>query len=323
MICVLLQGRIECNSVDSEDGVTRGKTVCSINKPIFKSNSTVIFIVSYGFNTNRDLSRKIEVTVNASSDNERHSPSSEVYKKQEIDVKYSVFVTIESSPSYTNFTFGENAVQKPLEQKIKVFNTIRPLNLTVVIKVPVRLGDKDIWMDTSSFQIPGCQSSRDEEPTVTDLVDKIKEKTILDCTVAKCRVFRCSKFMERNKDTTYTISANISSGWIQQIGLSSAKFLLTSTASLEYDENQYIFFSTTSNSGPPVHQIEAEVEVFTKPDFTKEIIGGSLGGLAFLALLTAGLYKAGFFKSKYSQMMNENEGGEAGPGAEEAAPTNG
>ncbi|XP_043959271.1 integrin alpha-M-like [Gambusia affinis] len=317
-----LEGRIECNSVDSEDGVTKGKTVCSIDKPIFKSNSMAIFIVSYGFNTNSDLSRKIEVTANATSDNKLHSPSSEVYKNKGIDVKYSVFVTIESSLSYNNFTFGENAVQKPLEQKIKVFNTIRPLNLTVVIKVPVKLGDKDIWMDMSSFQIPGCQSSRDEKPTVTDFVDKIKENKILDCTVAKCRVFRCSEFMERNKDKTYTISANISSGWIEQIGLSSAKFLLTSTASLEYDEDQYIFFSTTSNNDPPVHKIEAEVEVFPKPDFTKEIIGGSLGGLAFLALLTAGLYKAGFFKSKYNQMISENEGGEAEPGAEGAAPTN-
>ena len=106
--------------------------------------------------------------------------------------------------------------------------------------------------------------------------------------------------------------------FFKQIGLQSAKFLLTSTASLEYDRNQYIFFSTVSNNNPPVRkvitrcfhlfcvlkeldiwsicchftsQIETVVEVYPEPDFTKEIIGGALGGLALLALLTAGLYK--------------------------------
>lgn len=38
-------------------------------------------------------------------------------------------------------------------------------------------------------------------------------------------------------------------------------------------------------------QIQAEIEVYSKPDFTKEIIGGSLGGLVLLVLITAGLYK--------------------------------
>uniref|UniRef100_A0A3B3I7N6 VWFA domain-containing protein n=1 Tax=Oryzias latipes TaxID=8090 RepID=A0A3B3I7N6_ORYLA len=37
--------------------------------------------------------------------------------------------------------------------------------------------------------------------------------------------------------------------------------------------------------------LEAEVEIYSEPDFTKEIVGGSLGGLAFVALVTAGLYK--------------------------------
>uniref|UniRef100_A0A146XFJ8 Integrin alpha-D n=1 Tax=Fundulus heteroclitus TaxID=8078 RepID=A0A146XFJ8_FUNHE len=310
-----LRGRIECNSLDSEDGVTRGKTDCSIDKPIFKSNSVAVFVVSYGHNTNSKLDRRIFMTANATSGNIKHIPSTELYKKKEIDVKYSIFITVESSLSYNNFTFGEKDLQKPLKQEIKVANVIRPLNFTVVIKVPVKLGDKDIWEDTSNFTILGCKKYKDEEPGDTDFVGKIKESKILDCTVATCRVFRCSTFMERNTDQTYRISANISSRWIEQIGLSSAKFRLTSTASLEYDNNQYIFYSTTFNNDPPVRKIEAEIEVFPKPDFTKEIIGGSLGGLAFLALLTAVLYKAGFFKSKYNDMIRESAEGGAGPGA--------
>ncbi|KAM4526349.1 integrin alpha-M-like [Fundulus diaphanus] len=311
-----LRGRTECNSLDSEDGVTRGKTDCSVDKPIFKSNSVAVFVVSYGHNINSKLDRRIFVTANATSGNIKHIPSTELYKKKEIDVKYSIFITVESSLSYNNFTFGEKVLQKPLIQEIKVTNVIRALNFTVVIKVPVKLGDKDIWEDTSGFMIAGCVKDKDEEPGVTDFVGKIKESKILDCAVARCRVFRCSRFMERNTDQTYSISANISSRWIEQIGLSSAKFRLTSTASLEYDNNQYIFYSTTSNNKAPVRKIEAEIEVFPKPDFTKEIIGGSLGGLAFLALLTAGLYKAGFFKSKYNEMINESAGGEAAPGGE-------
>ncbi|MEQ2183355.1 hypothetical protein GOODEAATRI_031796, partial [Goodea atripinnis] len=179
MFCLLLQGRIECNSLDSEDGVTRGKTDCSVDKPIFKSTSTAVFIVSYGLNTNSELDRRIFVTANATSGNNQHSSSNELYKKKEIDVKYSIFITIDSSLSYNNFTFGENDLQKPLEQKIKVANIIRALNFTVVIRVPVKLGDKDIWAETSSFQIADCQRGADEPPVATDFAAKIKEKKIL------------------------------------------------------------------------------------------------------------------------------------------------
>lgn len=35
----------------------------------------------------------------------------------------------------------------------KVTNSIRELNLTIVIKVPVKLGDKDIWLHTEGPQV--------------------------------------------------------------------------------------------------------------------------------------------------------------------------
>ncbi|XP_067431756.1 integrin alpha-M-like [Thunnus thynnus] len=301
-----LQGRIECNSLDSGAGLSQGKTDCTIDKPIFKSNAKAIFIVSYGIEANSQLDRKLFITANATSGNE-HSKSSELYKMKGIDVKYSVFMTIESSLSYSNFTYGKSNLQKPVQQSIKVVNDIRALNFTVVIRVPVKLGDKDIWVDSSSLQIPDCQRDKDEKPTVTNFVAQIQKNKSVDCSVANCRVFKCNRFTGTLEIKKYTISANLSSEWIKQIGLGSAKFLLTSMASLEYDINQYIFFSVRSNNNPPIHKIVAEVEVYPEPDFTKEIVGGSLGGLALLALLTAGLYKAGFFKSKYKEMINEGE----------------
>uniref|UniRef100_A0A8C5E913 Integrin alpha-M-like n=1 Tax=Gouania willdenowi TaxID=441366 RepID=A0A8C5E913_GOUWI len=313
-----LQGRIQCDSIDSGDDRRRGKTLCSIDKPIFKSNAKARFIVSYGIPTNSDLGRSIFISANATSGNLEHSPGSEVYKTKEIDVKYSIVVTIESSFSYSNFTFGRNNLQKPVEQSIKVTNDLRVLNLTVVIHVPVKLGEKDIWTNLSSLQIPGCQIDTDEKPQVKDFVSQIKENQVVDCSVAVCRRFKCRQFMGGFESKTFKISSNLSSGWIEQIGLISAKFLLTSTANLEYDRNRYIFFSAGSNTNPPVRKIELEVEVYPAPDFTKAIVGGCLGGLLFLILLTAGLYKGGFFKSKYKNMMKENAT-EAGPEPEEDA----
>uniref|UniRef100_A0A3Q2X691 VWFA domain-containing protein n=1 Tax=Haplochromis burtoni TaxID=8153 RepID=A0A3Q2X691_HAPBU len=40
------QGRMECSPLDSEDGLSRGRTDCTINKPIFKNKTKVCFFIS-------------------------------------------------------------------------------------------------------------------------------------------------------------------------------------------------------------------------------------------------------------------------------------
>lgn len=66
--------------------------------------------------------------------------------------------------------------------------------------------------------------------------------------------FKCilKYFFKRN---VLAIGSSHSLFVLKQIGLPSAKFILTSTASLEYDNNQYIYFSTSSNNNPPVHKV--------------------------------------------------------------------
>ncbi|CAI5659055.1 unnamed protein product [Oreochromis niloticus] len=227
----------------SEDGLSRGRTDYTIDKPIFKSKTEASFIVSYGIDTNSQFERKMFVTANVTSGNQEHATTSELYKQKSIDVKYSIFITFESSFSSHNLTPGMNNSQEAVQQIIK------------------------------------------------------------DCSVATCRVFKCNTSMGIWESRMYEISANFSSGWIEQIGFQSAKFLLTSTASLEYDKNQYIYFSAWTKNNPPVHKIEAEIEVYSEPDYIKEIIGGYIGGLAVTALFTVGLYKAGYFKRDYKEMI--------------------
>ena len=48
--------------------------------------------------------------------------------------------------------------------------------------------------------------------------------------------------------------------------------------------------------------MEAVVEVYPLPDFTREIIGGLLGGLALLLLITAVLYKVSHCKNTLSSI---------------------
>ncbi|XP_019899955.1 integrin alpha-M isoform X2 [Esox lucius] len=275
-----IQGRVECNSIDGENGITRGKSDCTINKPIFKSNSKAFFVLSYGIDSTSQFQQLVTFTANAS----RH----------------------EDSTRYINFTATEKNMKKILNQSYVVVNYVRDFNLTVIIKVPMKLGIKDIWANPNGLQISGCQRENDEKPIATDFVSKLKTNAAVDCSVATCGVFMCNVFLSKGARSSYSITGNISSGWIEQIGLESARFSLVSSATLHYDRNQYIYFSSDSKNNPPVQTIETEVEVYPEIDFTKEIIGGAVGGLFLLALITAGLYKVGFFKSKYKQFIEDD-----------------
>ncbi|XP_034147980.1 integrin alpha-M [Esox lucius] len=321
---ITIQGKVECNSIDSEHGVTWGKSDCTINKPIFKSNSKVFFVISYGIDSKSHFEQIVTFTANASSGNNEHAPASELYKVKRIGVKYRIYVLItrhKDSTKYINFTAGKNVMQKHVNQSFVVVNYVRDFNLTVKIKVPMKLGDKYIWADPDVLKIPGCRREHDEKPIATDFVDKLKKKAAVDCSVAMCWVFVCSVVMRKDAHNTYNIAGNVSSGWIEQIGLESAHLSLISSATLEYDRNQYIYFSLDSHQNiPPVQTIETEVEVYPEIDFTKEIIGGAVGGLFLLALITPGLYKAGLFKSQFKQIMQDAPGDEPGGDVQETVP---
>uniref|UniRef100_A0A674ITE6 VWFA domain-containing protein n=1 Tax=Terrapene triunguis TaxID=2587831 RepID=A0A674ITE6_9SAUR len=68
----------------------------------------------------------------------------------------------------------------------------------------------------------------------------------------------------------------------------------------------------------PLPQVQTVVERYEVYNYLPIIVGSSMGGLVLLALITAALYKFGFFKRQYKQMMEDGVEGE-GPGPTQSA----
>ncbi|XP_067285937.1 integrin alpha-X-like [Pseudorasbora parva] len=310
------QGRVECASLDAERGLKLGETTCQISKPILKGNTQVVFEITYSINKESTLGQNVTFAAAVSSGNDRHSSDSEFNKQKTIDVKYAIYIALirhENSTIHINFTSGKRDLMKPIQQIIQVQNDLRELTFKVFIRVPVKLGDTNIWTG-SNLQISGCKSENMEKPVISNfkLLEVIKNHRMVNCSVAVCAVFSCDITLIKNERTLYYISGNVSSGWIEQTGLRAAVFELVSSASLDYDKSKYIFFSSDSQNTAPSVQINTQVEVYEEVNLTKEIIGGVIGGLLLLALITAALFKAGFFKSEYKQMLQEAQGDAGG-----------
>ncbi|XP_048868866.1 integrin alpha-M-like isoform X1 [Brienomyrus brachyistius] len=309
--------RVQCNALPFVDETTVEQISCSINRPIFHSKAQASFVLSFGIDGNSHFNTNITFTANATSGNEKHT-GNENFKRKSLGVKYSVYFQVtssEESTTYINFTAGKSDLKQPVLHSFKVLNHFRNPEVTVTIKSPIKLGGKDIWTNRSSLQIPGCQNQKDENPNVTNFVEILKKTHIVNCTVAVCAVIKCTVHMQELQDTFYNISGEVKSGWIEQTQLLAVD--LVSSLVLDYDRNQFVS-ATTDHS--PSAEVRTHVVIHIEPNYTKEIIGGVAGGLLLLALITAALYKAGFFKSKYSQMMQETGNDETAGASPDAPP---
>ncbi|XP_057214168.1 integrin alpha-X-like [Triplophysa rosa] len=307
------QGRVECTSHDGEQEGSMGQTTCYISKPILKANAEAVFEITYSISKEIKFGETVNFAAEVKSGNGNHSKNSILFQKKTIVVKYAIYIALirhENSTIHINFTAGKKDLKKPIMQILKVYNDLRETNFTVFISVPMKLGDVAIWTN-SDFQISGCKRNLSEQqPVMTkrEIKEVIKKHRVVNCSVAVCAVFTCDVNLMRNERILYNISGNVSSGWIEQTDLKAAVFELVSTAFMDYDKSKYVFFSTDSRHSRPTVQIITQVEVYAEVDLTKEIIGGVIGGLLLMALITAALYKAGFFKSEYKQMLEEAQG---------------
>ncbi|XP_028670719.1 integrin alpha-M-like [Erpetoichthys calabaricus] len=302
---------IRCDSAPSKDEDLFRLSTCAINKPIFRSLSKAVFVATFDVDGNSEFDPRVNISATALSSNKERITNESRFSK-EIPVKFAVNILVRNKPEdstkYVNFSLAREDMQRAVEHHYEVGNLGQrqvPVNLTV--KVPVKLGQTNIWKGLDFVHNSICSSTEEVPPFQNVNFEEIMTSSeVVNCTIAHCRVFNCMLgSLETKNPIPFKLKGNMTSGWIAQT--KQKKLSLQSSATLSFNEDLYIHLFTTSSNRYLQIQASTVIELYEEVNFIPIILGSCVGGLVLLALITAGLYKAGFFKRQYKTMMNEHE----------------
>uniref|UniRef100_A0A8C3HGC0 VWFA domain-containing protein n=1 Tax=Chrysemys picta bellii TaxID=8478 RepID=A0A8C3HGC0_CHRPI len=306
---------IKCSSAVSSEEQTQRNSTCHINHPIFWSGAEAVFIATFDVSPEADLGDKLQIMATAGSDN--GGPIIE--RMIHLPVKYGIFIILtshEESTKYVNFSTEEAGTSVPVTHRYEVKNLRqRSVPISVTFQFPVELSGVRVW--DASEVVPSkpqlAQCIREVEMSGSkNFVTQMSERPLLDCSVATCKKIWCKiASLEMQQPLEFMIKGRIGFQWVSQT--QQQKVSLVSEARIEYEEKKY-----TQKEGFVQRQVQTVVERYEAYNYLPIIVGSSVGGLVLLALITAALYKLGFFKRQYKQMMEDGVEGE-GPGPTQSA----
>ncbi|XP_059270802.1 integrin alpha-M-like isoform X1 [Mustela nigripes] len=308
--------RLICESEDSTNGPEGLKnSSCGINYPIFPNSSEVTFTITFGVESDASLGNRLLLKANVTSDNNTTRTNKTEFQL-ELPVKYTVFVVVTShevSTKYLSFTAAEKT-SRIIEHKYE-FNNLgqRSLPISVVFWVPTKLNQVTVWDNpqvTFSKNLSSTCHSKEWEPPLSDFLVELKKTPVVNCSIAVCQRIQCDilTFGIQEK-LNITLQGNLSFDW----------YIKTSTHYLQVVSTAEVLFNDSEFAMLPGQEAFLRAQTETKVEPTEVhnplplIVGSSVGGFVLLALITAGLYKLGFFKRQYKDMMSE-----AGPSAAQA-----
>eukprot|EP00079_Xenopus_tropicalis_P017795 XP_004918207.1 PREDICTED: integrin alpha-D isoform X1 [Xenopus tropicalis] len=316
--------------------VLNGEMVtCGINNPLLRPNTSVIFIVSFHVPSNLDLGSAMMVSANVTSDNDG-VPNDQMRSSAQLKVLYGVYVTVssvEESTKYTNFSSDSAANDiRDVQHIYRVLNLgQRPLPLSVIFMVPVKLKEIPVWEKTN-ITFSGAELANGTiectnivlAPKTENAEERLKSRAVLDCEVMTCVQYVCNiSSLDIMESVQFMISGQVTKEWTTLTA--QQKVSLQSSAELVFDSEKYQHI-LEQNQPFIMTQIQTVLEVNTEYNYLPVIAGSSVGGLVLLALITTGLYKAGFFKRQYKDMMETPDGtteGQNGPAGDSQNPNEG
>ncbi|KAF4015775.1 hypothetical protein G4228_007371 [Cervus hanglu yarkandensis] len=179
----------------------------------------------------------------------------------------------------------------------------RDLPVSIHISVPAELNQIAVWKDIVVLnpQNPSIQcSSERTAPTESDFLTHLTKKPVLDCSIADCLRFRCDiPSFGIQEELDFILKGNLSFRWVSQT--QQKKVLVVSVAEITF--NRLVYSQLPGQETFLRAQTELVLEKYEVYNPIPLMVGSSVGGLLLLALITALLYKVGFFKRQYKEMM--------------------
>ncbi|XP_074991440.1 integrin alpha-M-like isoform X2 [Calonectris borealis] len=299
---------LRCNSEPAEGPWRR--TLCLVNHPIFHPGAEVVFTVTLDVPHGAELGDVLEVVANASSDNGAPGGRGQ---RAEIPVKYSVFLVLTSAPDSTKYVNVSTRAGAPTSApvthhyEVKILGQ-RGLPINVTFLVPTALGGTPLWDQvevTPDQELVQCRAVA-EHPGVPDVPQRLRERPVLDCAVAACQELQCRvRELEPPRALGFSLGGSLALGWLAPTR--QPKVVVQSSARVLYDVGRY-----WNGGGGPQLRVQTEVERLEPPNPLPLILGGTAGGLLLLGLLALALYKVGFFKRRYKELM-EGDGTPTAP----------
>ncbi|XP_005887028.2 integrin alpha-X [Bos mutus] len=297
--------RLTCDSAPAGTQGTRS-TRCSVNHLIFREGAQVTFTVTFHVSPTATLGDKLLLAANVSSENNSPKTSKTAFQL-ELPVKYAVYTVIsshEQSTKYLNFSASQEEGSREAQHRYQVNNLgQRELPVSIDISVPMELNQVPVWKDIEVLnpQNPSIQcSSERTAPTESDFLTHFKKKPVLDCSIAVCLRFRCDiPSFGIQEELDFILKGNLSFRWVSQT--QQKKVLVVSVAEITF--NRLVYSQLPGQETFLRAQTELVLEKYEVYNPIPLIVGSSLGGLLLLALITALLYKVGFFKRQYKEMM--------------------
>nr|XP_020035185.1 integrin alpha-X isoform X1 [Castor canadensis] len=301
---------LTCDSTPADSQGIRS-TSCRINHLIFRGGTKVTFLATFDVAPKAVLGDRLLLTANVSSENNTPRTHKSTFQL-ELPVKYAVYTVIsslEQSTNYLNFSASEEEGSIMAKHGYQVHNLgQRELPVSINFLVPVELNGAAVWtgVAVSHPQNPLVQCSSERLVlTQSDFLTHMQKNPVLDCSIADCLKFRCDiPSFSVQEQLDFVLKGNLSFSWVSQT--LQKKVEVVSVAEITF--NTSVYSQLPRQEAFLRAQVKTVLEKYEVHNPVPLIVGSSVGGLLLLALITAALYKVGFFKRQYKEMMEEANG---------------